>query len=152
MKIPAILSILLVMAMPATGDSAEFDETQIEQEAMRILDEFVRTTNTRETDAHVAILHHPHYRLAHGQMEINETEEELPTANGLFFAAVVNTDWHRTEWVHRRVVQIGEAKIHIDGRFKRLRKDGSEIDTLDALYVVTKQDGHWGIKLRSSFL
>ena len=119
---------------------------------MRVLDEFVRTTNTRETEEHVAILHHPHYRLAHGTMTIHETEEESIDANGEFFAAVVKTEWHRTEWIHRRIVQIGESKVHVDGRFVRLRKDGSEIDTLDALYVLTKQDGRWGIKLRSSFL
>ena len=152
MKLTTTFSLLLIMALPMTSNSAEFDEAQIEQEAIRILDEFVRTTNTRETEEHVAILHHPHYRLAHGNMTIHETEEESIVANGEFFVEVAKTEWHRTEWVHRRIVQIGESKVHIDGRFVRLRKDGSEIDTLDALYVVTRQDGRWGIKLRSSFL
>lgn len=148
----AIVSLVLFMALPVSSESAEFDEAQVEREVMRILGEFVRTTNSRETKEHVTILHHPHYRLANGQMVIHETEEESLEANGFFFVEVAKTDWHRTEWVHRRVVQIGELKVHVDGRFVRLRKDGSEIDTLDALYVVTKQDGRWGIKLRSSFL
>ena len=146
------MALLSMMALAMTSNSAELDEAQIEQEAMRILDEFVRSTNARETEQHVAILHHPHYRLAHGTMTIDENEEELMETNAKFFAGVAKTDWHSTEWVHRRIVQIGESKVHIAGRFARLRKDGSEIDTLDALYVVTKQDGRWGIKLRSSYL
>ena len=135
-----------------TSDGAEFDEEQVTRDVMRILDEFVRTTNGRDTEAHIAILHHPHYRLAQGVMTIEETEEESMESNARFFAGVVKTDWHSTEWIHKRIVQIGESKAHVDGRFVRLRKDGSEIDTLDALYVLTKQDGQWGIKLRSSFL
>ncbi|MGI9259159.1 MAG: DUF6841 family protein [Gammaproteobacteria bacterium] len=135
-----------------TSHDAEFDEAQVEQEVMRILDEFVRSTNARETERHVAILHHPHYRLAHGVMTIHDTAEEAIRANAKFFEEVVKTEWHLTEWIHRRIVQIGESLAHVDGRFVRLRKDGSEIDTLDAIYVLTKQDGHWGIKLRSSFL
>jgi hypothetical protein len=150
MKIAATVTLLLFIALTMTTESAEFDDAQIEQEAMRILDEFVRTTNTRETEEHVAILHHPHYRLAHGTMTIQETEEELMVANGEFFVEVAKTEWHRTEWVHRRVVHIGESKVHIDGRFIRLRRDGSEIDTLDALYVVTKQDGRDEFRGRTS--
>ena len=134
-----------------TSDSSEFDAKQVEQEAMRVLDEFVRSTDARETEAHVAVLHHPHYRLAQGEMTIWETEEDSTKATAGFLAALANTDWHRTGWTHRRMVHVGESMAHVDGRFVRLREDGSEIDTHDVLYVLTKQDGRWGIKLRSSF-
>lgn len=41
--------------------------------------------------------------------------------------------------------------MHIDTRFTRYRKDGSVIGGFDSMYVVTKEDGHWGVKIRSSF-
>ena len=78
------MALLSMMALAMTSNSAELDEAQIEQEAMRILDEFVRSTNARETEQHVAILHHPHYRLAHGTMTIDENEEELMETNAKF--------------------------------------------------------------------
>ena len=57
MKLTATFLGLTIMALIMTSNCAETDKAQVEQEAMRILDEFVRTTNTRETEAHVAILH-----------------------------------------------------------------------------------------------
>ena len=134
-----------------TSDSSEFDAKQVEQEAMRVLDEFVRSTDAREIDAHVAVLHHPQHRLAQGEMTTWETDEDSMRATDGFFAALANSDWHRTEWIHRRMVHVGESMAHVDGRFVRLREDGREIDTNDVLYVLTKQNGEWGIKLRSSF-
>ena len=41
--------------------------------------------------------------------------------------------------------------VHIDTRFTRYRKDGSVIGGFDSIYIVTLQDGHWGVKIRSSF-
>ena len=41
--------------------------------------------------------------------------------------------------------------MHINTRFVRYRADDSVIGKFDSLYIVTKQDGHWGIKMRSSF-
>ena len=36
-------------------------------------------------------------------------------------------------------------------RFTRYRKDGSVISGYDSIYVVTNENGHWGVKARSSF-
>ena len=36
-------------------------------------------------------------------------------------------------------------------RFTRYRKDGSVISGYDSIYVVTCENGHWGVKARSSF-
>ncbi len=45
----------------------------------------------------------------------------------------------------------GENKGHFDTRFARYRADGSLIGHFDSIYVVTLEDGHWGVKARSSF-
>jgi len=41
--------------------------------------------------------------------------------------------------------------VHVDTKFSRYREDGSLIGSFDSLYIVTKEDGRWGVKLRSSF-
>jgi hypothetical protein len=48
-------------------------------------------------------------------------------------------------------VQASGGKVHVDTRFTRYRKDGSKIASYESLYVLTKEGGKWGVKLRSSF-
>jgi hypothetical protein len=39
----------------------------------------------------------------------------------------------------------------VDTLFLRYRADGSLIGSFESLYVLTKEQGRWGVKLRSSF-
>jgi hypothetical protein len=48
-------------------------------------------------------------------------------------------------------VHASDDKIHVDTRFTRFRADGSRLGSYDSLYIVTKQNGRWGVKMRSSF-
>ena len=60
-------------------------------------------------------------------------------------------EWDHSAWERRAVIHAGPEKVHIDTRFARYRKDGSLIGAFDSIYVITREDGHWGIKARSSF-
>jgi len=60
-------------------------------------------------------------------------------------------EWDHSAWEKREIIHSGDDKVHIDTRFTRYRKDGSVIGGFDSIYVVTCEDGHWGIKARSSF-
>ena len=42
-------------------------------------------------------------------------------------------------------------KVHFDVCFSRYLADGSRYATHQALWVVTRLEGHWGIQARSSF-
>ena len=42
-----------------------------------------------------------------------------------------------------------EGKVHVAVDFTRYREDGSAIGHYFSLYVVTRQDGHWGIQVGS---
>ena len=55
-------------------------------------------------------------------------------------------------WTRRRIVHISDSKAHVlDTEFTRYRKDGAVISKIESLYIVTREDGRWGIKMRSSF-
>jgi len=41
--------------------------------------------------------------------------------------------------------------VHVDTKFTRCRADGSVISSYESLYILTKEEGRWGVKLRSSF-
>jgi hypothetical protein len=60
-------------------------------------------------------------------------------------------EWDHSAWERREVIHSGADKVHIDTRFTRYRKDGGVIGGFDSVYVVTCEDGHWGVKARSSY-
>ena len=41
--------------------------------------------------------------------------------------------------------------VDVDTEVTRYRKDGSLLGRFNSLYILTKEDGRWGIKVRSSF-
>ena len=102
--------------------------------------------------AHVTTLHFPHFRLARGSMRIRETEEEAIALQQNYFKTLRDTEYHKSIWVHRKIINMSENKVHVDTQFRRVRKDGTEITTASSLYVLIKKDGRWGVKMRSSFL
>jgi hypothetical protein len=62
------------------------------------------------------------------------------------------TGWNRTCWEYRQIIHSCETKIHLSLEHTRYRVDGSVIDICPAIWVITNQNGHWGIKIRSSFV
>ncbi|MGY8738965.1 MAG: hypothetical protein ACKVIW_15780, partial [bacterium] len=70
--------------------------------------------------------------------------------------AALESDWVRSEWTRRDIVQADAHKVHVVTRFDRLRADGSVIKSFNSLYVLTLDEDdagalRWGIKGRSSF-
>jgi hypothetical protein len=60
-------------------------------------------------------------------------------------------EWDHSAWERREVIHAGPDKVHFDTRFTRYRADGSVIGGFDSIYIMTKEDGHWGVKARSSY-
>jgi hypothetical protein len=59
--------------------------------------------------------------------------------------------WHHSALLRRNIIHSSDDKVHFDTRFGRYRDDGSLIGEYDSIYIVNKQDGHWGVPGRSSF-
>lgn len=122
--------------------------TQIEAEAMKVLDDYMTAWNRKDLAAWERTFHFPHYRLAGGKMTVLE-------GPGLQDAAKVwasaGADWHHSKWERRKVINASSDKVHIDTKFTRYRADGSVIGSFESLYILTKENGRWGVKLRSSY-
>ena len=152
MKSMSAKALLLLLLFPTVVISAEPDRQAIEKEVFAVLDKFMSSFNAMDPGAHVTTYHFPHFRLARGSMSSWETEKEVIETHERIFKALPHTGWHKSIWVHRKIVGLSETKVHVDTQFRRVRKDGTEIKTASSLYVLIKKDGRWGIKLRSSFL
>lgn len=145
--IASILTLVL-----STAFAAETDVKQIESDVMEVLDEYLATFNASDSEALSATWHFPHFRLAQGTMQVWEIREDAIRGGKERFEALRTTGWHKTEWLEREIISISDSKVHVATKFRRLREDGSEIVTTESLYILIKQNGRWGIKLRSSYL
>lgn len=115
--------------------------------AMKCLDEFMAAFNARDIAAFERTFNFPSVRLASGTMTIIEPGYHTPE----MLSRGALKDWHHSAWERCNVIHAGADKVHFDTRFTRYRADGSVVGSFDSVYVVTLENGHWGVKARSSF-
>ena len=115
--------------------------------AQKVLDDFMAAFNARDVEAFEATFNFPSVRLASNKLVMIEKGFHKPE----MFERGALSEWHHSGWDRREVIHAGADKVHIDTRFTRYRADGSVIGHFDSIYVITCEDGHWGVKARSSF-
>lgn len=115
--------------------------------AMKVLDDFMAAFNARDLSAFEATFNFPSVRLASNTLRIIQAGDHTPA----MFETGALAEWDHSAWERRDVIHSGADKVHIDTRFTRYRADGGIIGGFDSIYVVTRQDGHWGVKIRSSY-
>ena len=152
MKLHKLAVLLIAASCVSIAAAAQDDSRQTEEAVMNVLDAFMTSFSASDPEAHTATYHFPHFRLAQGRMASWQTREDAIRDHRRLFERLPDTGWHRSEWLDRKIISITDTKVHVATRFRRLREDGSEIVTAESLYVLTKVDGRWGIKLRSSHL
>ena len=149
MKTWIVLS-LLIASMPGVGTARQKSspDRRIEAEVMKVLDEYMEAWNRKDLAAWERTFQFPHYRLASGRMNVLDKPGMQDAAR---VWASAGSDWHHSKWERRRIISSSPDKVHVDTKFTRYRADGSKIGTYESLYIVTKEDGRWGVKLRSSY-
>ncbi|HEY5635723.1 MAG TPA: hypothetical protein VIS77_02390 [Burkholderiales bacterium] len=116
--------------------------------ALRAVDRYLAALNARDTTAIRDAFNFPHLRIgARGNLSRFENPEDYDF--GHFFRATEADGWHHTKWDRTEVVFATEGKAHVAVDFTRYREDGSVIGRYFSLYIVTCQDGHWGIQVGS---
>jgi hypothetical protein len=136
----------------ATAVNSNAQDPQAEREVLRVLDQFMSAFNARDAAAEERTYHFPHYRLANGQMRVLDSAGDQTHATlTATYQRFIESGWDRSAWTRRKIIHLSADKAHVDTQFTRYRKDGSIIAAFDSLYVLTKEQGRWGIKLRSSF-
>jgi hypothetical protein len=115
--------------------------------AQACLDAFMMAFNARDLAAYEATFNFPHVRFASGTVTVMNAGFHKPD----MFTRGALADWDHSAWARRDVIHAGADKVHIDTRFTRYRKDGSVLGGFDSIYIVTRQDGRWGVQGRSSY-
>ena len=145
---PAVVGFLtLVVAvwMSVTA-SAQDDDRQHETEARAALEEYFRALNAADNEAIAAVSNFPRLSVgSNGQVVLRETPEEI----AIDFEAVRQSGLDHSTLDLAETVHVSPDKVHFRIVFTRYAVDGSPITTTPGLYVVTRQDGHWGLQLQS---
>ena len=140
-----LLSTIMVSNVFAQSPSRR-DAAEIEKAVMTVLDDFMTNFNAMDMSAWEQTMHFPHYLLAGVEMRVQNRPGELRVE---VLRRAIGEEWHHSAWDKREIVHLSESKVHVDTKFVRHREDGSVIVTGDALYILTKENGRWGVKMRS---
>lgn len=143
---------LLIFLIGGPGDARQetpnnFD-SRIEAEVIKTLDDYMTAWNRKDLVAWELTFQFPHYRLASGKMTVLD-RPGMQDATRIW--ASVGSDWHHSKWDRRRIISASPDKVHVDTKFTRYRAGDTKIGTFESLYILTKENGRWGVKLRSSY-
>ena len=123
-------------------------DSRAKEEALAAVDRYLAALNARNTSAIRAAFNFPHLRIgAKGNLSRFEKPADYDFSH--FYNRTGPDGWHHTRWDKTEAVFATEGKAHVAVDFTRYREDDSAIGHYFSLYVVTCQDGHWGIQVGS---
>lgn len=122
---------------------------EYEEKAVKVAIAYMDSFNKHTGSECDELINFPHIRLATQGLGIYK---KPPMHSPRFFDSFITiTGWNHSCWDYRRVIQSCETKVHLAIQFSRYRSNGTKIGSYPSLWVITNQEGHWGIKIRSSF-
>ena len=153
-----LFALMIVITMIGTAKAAEDQHAARGKQVMLVLDTFMDGLNQLDLNKHFQTYHFPHFRYASGKINIFKNAaaampflDESKEQQRKRLLKFLGPEWDHSAWTRRDIVQGDEGKVHVATTFVRYRKDGTAIRAYESLYVMTFENGRWGIKGRSSF-
>ena len=158
-----INQVTYVVTQDASGDigvQARFaagvagDDTEVlrnaEAAALETVKAYMAAFNTRDQETWAATFNYPHVRVASGDVTVwPSAEAHARTFDFDGFAR--RFGWDHSAWESIEAVQVADDAVNVALVFSRYDAADRKLSTFNTLYLVTLQDGHWGIRARSSF-
>ena len=113
--------------------------------AQQELEAFLEDWNRRDSDAMREHLSFPHITHGPNRFVIAETREEFFQD----FDLLRSQGWRRSTFDRFEVLQQSGDKINMLVDFRRYGVDGEVISDMQVFYVMSLQDGRWGMQYRS---
>lgn len=135
-----VASFILVWRPIAAQDTRE-------AAARAALDQYMEAWNAGDNQGIVRASNFPRLSIGPaGQVVLRESSDEIETDFDLLRQA---EGWDHTTFDLVEAVHVAPDKVHYRVVSSRRRSDGSAYRTGPALYIVTRQNGHWGLQLQS---
>ncbi len=122
-------------------------DEELIQTGLDALDKFMEGFNSRDSERWVESLNFPHTRTAPGVTSsiIHNSQDYI---TGFDYQRIIATGWEFSSWDYKQIVHISNSKIHAAGQWSRFNNSGETILTTPITYVVTCDEGKWGIQSR----
>ena len=140
------LTLGAVLALAATLVAPVSAQGPLE-DARAALDEYFRTWNAEDNAAIAAACNYPRLSLGrNGQVSMREGPADVVTD----FARLRQTEgWDHSTIDHAEPLQVAPDKVHFEVVFSRRHADGTAYRTVPSLFIITRQDGRWGLQFQS---
>jgi hypothetical protein len=127
--------------------AAGMKESEREADARKPIDNFFAALNARDIESGRKTLHYPHIQIAGNEVSIVNEPESFQ----IDFPSLANEGWSYSTLDFCTMRQSCDEKVHFEIQLSMHRANDSRYATYQALWVVTKKDGAWGIQCRSIF-
>ena len=136
--------LVLAMSMALAGPLSAQDDLA---DARAALEEYFRAFNAEDNEALVAISNFPRLSLGrNGQVVVRAEPAEMATD----FALLRQVEgWDHSTLDLVEAMQVSPDTVHFKVVFSRRHADGVAYRTVPGLYVITRQNGDWGLQLQS---
>lgn len=126
--------------------SKRLDDPAAIDAAIACVEAFTERFNARDADGMDALLHFPHVILDGEKLVIWKEPGLLPQT---FFEDLAASGWRRSTYHAKQVVLAGPRKAHLLLEYSREGEGGAILGRHANLWIVTFENGRWGIKQRS---
>ena len=122
-------------------------DSNTEAAARKAIDTFFTAWNKADNEAIHRAVNFPHaFLIRDGRTAIARGPDELMTD---FDAMREREGWHDSQYHGLEILHAGPAIAYAKLTFTRHHDDGAVYRTVPVLWIITNQDGHWGIQLRA---
>jgi ketosteroid isomerase-like protein len=127
--------------------AAGMKESEREAEARKPIDDFFAAFNARDLERGRRTLHYPHIQIAGNDVTILEDPESFQ----IDFQSLASDGWTHVTLDSCAMRQNCDEKVHFEVQLSMHKGSESRYATYQALWIVTRKDGAWGIQCRSIF-
>ncbi len=143
-EIKFAIGVLSVAACSMAGLTAQ---TDAEAEARATLDEYFRAWNAADNEAVAEASNFPRVSFGrNGQVVVRENAADIEIGFELLRRS---EGWDHTTVDLVEATQASPDTVHFKVVSSRRRADGTAYRTVPAMYILTNQNGHWGLQLQS---
>ena len=143
-----IATLYLALAVGSgTTTQTENEPHASERQARAALDAFIEAWNTGHNDALRDTMNFPFVTVApNGRMIVADTPRAFATD---FDEMRARDGWHHSTFDLVQATWVALDRVNFKVVWSRHRADGTRYAGGTIFYIVTNQDGHWGLQLRS---
>jgi hypothetical protein len=127
--------------------AAGMKESEREAEARKPIDDFFAAFNARDVEKGRNTLHYPHIQIAGNDVTILENPESFQ----IDFQSLASDGWTHVTLDSCSMRQNCDEKVHFEVQLSMHKGSDARYATYQALWVVTRRNGAWGIQCRSIF-